>query len=181
MFGLISQVITIRLDANGTFKPKEALSILDRLSAYDIHSIEQPIKAGNWLAMSKLCRETPIPIALDEELIGIHDAESRSSLLDTIKPSYIILKPTLLGGLSASKEWIDLASNKGIGWWITSALESNIGLNAIAQFTADYEIQIPQGLGTGQLFHNNIPSPLVIKDGALHYETTNDWDLSAVD
>ena len=176
-----SKQVTIRLDANGAFKPERALEKLEQLSAYDIHSIEQPIMQGNRETMRKLCVESPIPIALDEELIGVEDASSKAELLDQIMPAYIILKPTLVGGLSASAEWIDLAESKGIGWWITSALESNIGLNAIAQFTADYPIDMAQGLGTGQLFHNNIPSPLSIKRGKLFYGGQSQWDLSILD
>ena len=154
---------------------------MERLSRYDIHSIEQPIRQGNWELMSKLCLESPIPIALDEELIGVFETHHKAELLNTIKPAYIILKPTLLGGLSASREWIELAEAKGVGWWVTSALESNIGLNAIAQFTAHYPITMPQGLGTGQLFHNNIPSPLTIRKGKLSYNKQSDWDISALD
>ena len=173
--------ITIRLDANGAFKPEEALRILDQLSKYDIHSIEQPIMASDWKAMEKVCDQSPIPIALDEELIGIHGKEIKIQLLESIKPAYIILKPTLLGGLQQSKEWIELASERSVRWWMTSALESNIGLNAIAQFTANYPIDLPQGLGTGQLFHNNIPSPLCIKKGYLNYGEEETWDLSVLD
>jgi len=173
-----SDQVTIRLDANGAFKITDAPGILNRLSAFDIHSIEQPITAGNWLAMEKLCNLSPIPIALDEELIGLHDQKYKIELLEKIRPSYIILKPTLIGGLHKSEEWIELATKLNIGWWITSALESNIGLNAIAQFTANYPTDIPQGLGTGQLYHNNIPSPLSIKRGALIHDNFANWDLS---
>jgi O-succinylbenzoate synthase len=173
--------ITIRLDANGAFKPEEALRILDQLSKYDIHSIEQPIMAGDWKAMEKICDQSPIPIALDEELTGIQRKEIKIQLLESIKPAYIILKPTLLGGLQQSKEWIELASQRSVRWWMTSALESNIGLNAIAQFTANYPIGLPQGLGTGHLFHNNIPSPLCIKKGYLNYGKDETWDLTMLD
>lgn len=176
-----SNQITIRLDANGAFHPDEVLGILDKYSKYDIHSIEQPILAGDWKAMAKICIQSPIPIALDEELIGIVEKERRIDLLRSIKPSYIILKPTLLGGLQQSKEWIELATQGSVGWWITSALESNIGLNAIAQFTADYSVELPQGLGTGQLFHNNIPSPLCIANGYLNYNPDENWDFSILD
>lgn len=176
-----SDQITIRLDANGAFHPDEAKGILDKYSKYNIHSIEQPIMAGNWNAMENICSQSPIPIALDEELIGIVGKEERAHLLQSIKPAYIILKPTLLGGLQQSKEWIGLASERSVGWWITSALESNIGLNAIAQFTANYSVDLPQGLGTGQLFHNNIPSPLCITNGFLHYDQKEKWDFSILE
>jgi len=176
-----SNQITIRLDANGAFLPDKALTILEQLSKYKIHSVEQPIGAGDWDAMRKICTESPIPIALDEELVGINGSERKSQLLDHINPAFIILKPTLVGGLKQSQEWIDLASNRGIGWWITSALESNIGLNAIAQFTANHHIDIPQGLGTGQLFSNNISSPLAIKNGTLIHDNHAGWDLSTLD
>lgn len=172
-----SEQITIRLDANGAFRPDKALGILEKLSKYDIHSIEQPIMAGDWRAMEKICVQSPIPIALDEELIGVNDLSTKIQLLETIKPQYIILKPTLLGGLKKSKEWIELASKRNIGWWVTSALESNIGLNAIAQFTANYLVDIPQGLGTGQLFNNNIASPLELTNGLLAYNPRRKWDL----
>lgn len=170
--------ITIRLDANGAFKPDKAIEYLERFSKYDIHSIEQPTMAGNWRAMEKICDKSPIPIALDEELIGVYENDQKKRLLESIKPHYIIIKPTLVGGLQQSKEWIELASERSVGWWITSALESNIGLNAIAQFTSNYPIDLPQGLGTGQLFHNNIPSPLRIIKEFLHYKKNKGWDLS---
>ncbi len=172
-----SDEITIRLDANGAFGPENAQKKLDQLAKYHIHSIEQPIMAGDWNSMGKLCFSSPIPIALDEELIGVSSKENKLNLLKQIQPQYIILKPTLLGGLQRTKEWIDLATERGIGWWITSALESNIGLNAIAQFTANYPVEIPQGLGTGQLFHNNITSPLVMENGKLRYDKSRRWDL----
>lgn len=172
--------ITIRLDANGAFKPQEALKKLDQLSKFNIHSIEQPIMAGDWESMRKICNESPIPIALDEELIGISGGELKMQLLETIKPNYIILKPTLLGGLDQSKEWIALASELGIRWWVTSALESNIGLNAIAQFVSDYPLDLPQGLGTGQLYHNNIGSPLEMDHGYLRYNANKSWDLNRI-
>ncbi|MBF9254269.1 o-succinylbenzoate synthase [Pontibacter sp. 172403-2] len=161
--------LTIRVDANGAFAPHEAYKKLERLAKYDIHSIEQPIKHGQHEQMAQLCAYTPIPVALDEELIGVQRREAKTALLESIKPQYIILKPTLLGGLAASAAWIALAEAQRIGWWVTSALESNIGLNAISQFTANYDITMPQGLGTGQLYHNNIPSPLQIRQGELWY------------
>ena len=175
-----SDQITIRLDANGAFDPAKAIGILDQLSKYDIHSIEQPIMAGNWDAMQQICNRSPIPVALDEELIGIYDEALKIQLLEYVKPDYIILKPTLLGGLSQSNEWIKMATKRDINWWITSALESNIGLNAISQFTANYPIDLPQGLGTGQLFYNNIPSPLMINNGLLSYSAKQSWDLGSL-
>lgn len=175
-----SDQITIRLDANGAFNQSNVLNRLERLSRYDVHSIEQPVMAGDWELMGKICNDSPIPIALDEELIRINGSGLRVKMLEDINPAYIILKPTLLGGLTQSAEWIDLAASKEIGWWITSALESNIGLNAIAQFVANNNIKLPQGLGTGQLFHNNINSPLSINNGNLVYGDSSCWDLSAL-
>ena len=159
--------LELRVDANGAFSFSEAPAILDQLAQLDIHSIEQPIKAGQWEEMAQLCSSTPIPIALDEELIGICDVSEKQKLLALIQPQYIILKPSLTGGFQASEEWIKAAESVGAGWWITSALESNIGLNAIAQWTATLENPLPQGLGTGQVFSNNIESPLYIKNGEL--------------
>jgi len=166
--------ITIRLDANGAFKKEDALHKLKELARYDIHSIEQPIKPG-LEEMRELCRVTPIPIALDEELIGVHGLSAKQDLLSRIQPQYIILKPTLHGGLYSCEEWIKVAEQLGIGWWITSALESNIGLNAIAQFTSRYPIQLPQGLGTGMIYNNNIESPLVVEKGLLKYDNMLFW------
>ena len=173
--------LTLRVDANGAFGIDSALDKLHRLSAYDIHSIEQPIAPGQEDAMFKLCQESPIPIALDEEIIGIKSGEEKATLLDKLRPQYIILKPTLVGGIAATREWISVSEERKIGWWITSALESNIGLNAIAQLTAEYDVRIPQGLGTGKLYHNNIPSPLTISEGMLEYGSANRWDYSYLD
>lgn len=159
--------ITLRVDANGAFDFSEAMEKLVMLSELDIHSIEQPIKQGQWGEMAILCRSTPLPIALDEELIGIHDRNEKLKLLQTIQPQYIILKPSLHGGLSGTKEWIELAEAEGIQWWITSALESNIGLDAICQLTAQYDNPLPQGLGTGSLYTNNIESDLVVENGFI--------------
>ncbi|MBJ6118045.1 o-succinylbenzoate synthase [Pontibacter sp. BT310] len=167
--------LTIRVDANGAFAPDEAFKKLERLAKYNIHSIEQPIKQGQWKAMEELCAYTPVPIALDEELIGVQAPDKQAELLETINPQYIILKPTLVGGLKASADWIELAEKRSIGWWMTSALESNIGLNAISQFTANYSLTMPQGLGTGQLYHNNIASPLQIEQGKLWYREKQEW------
>ena len=162
--------VELRLDANGAFKYEEALYKLELLSQYAIHSIEQPIRQGQWAYMAELCRESPLPIALDEELIGVNDPEMKSHMLNIIKPRYIILKPSLHGGMMGCREWIEIAKQQGIGSWITSALESNIGLNAIAQFASDVygpHIRMPQGLGTGQLFTDNIPMPLEIRGDQL--------------
>ena len=167
--------LTLRVDANGAFTPQEAFKKLERLAKYDIHSIEQPIKQGQPDEMAQLCAYSPVPIALDEELIGLQGAEEKEELLDKIKPQYIILKPTLVGGLAATSDWIHMATQRSIGWWMTSALESNIGLNAISQFTAQYDITLPQGLGTGQLYHNNIASPLQIEQGELWYAKDKAW------
>lgn len=162
--------VELRLDANGAFPYEEALYKLELLSQYAIHSIEQPIKAQQWALMAELCRESPLSIALDEELIGVNDPEMKHHMLNIIKPRYIILKPSLHGGMQGCREWIKTARDMGIGSWITSALESNIGLNAIAQFAADVygdHITMPQGLGTGQLFTDNIPMPLEIRGDKL--------------
>lgn len=165
-----AQVLELRVDANGGFTPAEAKIVLQELSELEIHSIEQPIKAGNILEMTKLCAETPTPIALDEELIGVINFEDKKALLEKIKPQYIILKPALVGGFSGTDEWISLAENLGIAWWITSALESNIGLNAIAQYTFTKNNKMPQGLGTGALFTNNFTSVLDLKGDQLSFK-----------
>jgi len=162
--------IELRVDANGAFSPEQAKIVLQELAELEIHSIEQPIEAGNWKAMTELCKNTPTPIALDEELIGVLNIESKKELLKEIKPQFIILKPSLIGGFSGTDEWIDLAEKQNIGWWITSALESNIGLNAIAQYTYTKKSPMPQGLGTGGLFTNNFETPLVLKGENLWFE-----------
>ncbi|MDN5214210.1 o-succinylbenzoate synthase [Fulvivirgaceae bacterium BMA12] len=167
--------ITLRVDANGAFTAAEAPDKLRRLAALDIHSIEQPIQAGQLMAMGDLCQQQILPIALDEELIGISGRKDKLNLLEAIRPQYIILKPTLLGGFLSTMEWIEVAALLGIGWWITSALESNIGLNAICQFTAQYPVQLPQGLGTGQLYTNNIESPLEVRRGQIFYNLEQQW------
>lgn len=173
-----SKDIELRVDANGAFLPSEALEKLKMLSEFQIHSIEQPIKQGQWQDMAKLCEETPLPIALDEELIGIFNVTKKQELLQTINPQYIILKPSLVGGFLGSKQWINFANNQEIGWWITSALESNIGLNAIAQWTYTLESKLPQGLGTGSLFTNNFDSPLQVKNGTLQYNNNKNWNFN---
>jgi len=172
--------LEIRLDANGAWNPREALEILEKFSGYGIHSVEQPLRAGQWEEMAKVCQTSPIPVALDEELIGVENPADQKALLDQVQPSYVILKPSLLGGTSAAGEWVRIAEKLGIGWWVTSALESNIGLNAIAQWTATRETEMPQGLGTGKLFSNNIPSPLEIRDGELHSDPGKKWDTSQI-
>ncbi|MEO5649982.1 MAG: o-succinylbenzoate synthase [Ginsengibacter sp.] len=172
-----SQEIELRVDANGAFTTKEALEKLKRLSAFDIHSIEQPIQAGQIQEMAALIEESPIPIALDEELIGVTDKNAKQQLLEILHPPYIILKPTLAGGFSGSEEWIQLIEQQDGHWWITSALESNIGLNAIAQFTFIKNNPLPQGLGTGQLYSNNFNSPLKIHKGKLFFDKKISWNL----
>lgn len=176
--------IQLRVDANGAFTPAEAPSKLQQLQALGIHSIEQPIRAGHWQQMAHLCATSPIPIALDEELIGLYSREAKAAMLDTIRPAYLVLKPTLHGGFSGCEEWIALARERGIGYWVTSALESNVGLNAIAQWTAHllhtesrqpsstaHPTQTYQGLGTGQLFVDNIPCPqLQLQGDKLWYK-----------
>lgn len=163
--------LEIRLDANGGFTPENAPARLERLAAFRPHSIEQPVRQGQWEEMGKLCRESPIPIALDEELIGVHETARKEALLDAIRPAYVILKPSLHGGMKGCDEWIALASSRGIGHWATSALESNIGLNAIAHWCATRDPAMPQGLGTGQLFTDNMEGyPLSIRRCALHFD-----------
>jgi o-succinylbenzoate synthase len=174
------QDLEIRLDANGAWEKEEAAGKLKTLSEYEIHSVEQPIKAAQWESMAEICSTSPIPVALDEELIGIGDPGQQHKLLEQTRPAFIILKPSLVGGIRASGEWIRIAEKLGIGWWVTSALESNIGLNAIAQWTATLETNLPQGLGTGKLFSNNIPSPLEIRDGELFYNPAVEWDTSSI-
>ena len=165
-----ADAIVLRIDANGAFKTEEVLEKLNRLADLDIHSIEQPIAAGNRDKMAQLCDETPIPVALDEELTGISEREEKERLLDRIRPQYLVLKPSLHGGLSGCEEWIELAQQRSIGWWITSYLESNIGLNAIAQWTSTHQVTMHQGLGTGLLFTNNIESPLEIRGEELWFD-----------
>ena len=160
--------IELRVDANGAFSPADVLDKLERLSKFQLHSIEQPIKAGQWEEIAKICRTTPLPIALDEELIGVVGKAQKSALLETIQPQYIILKPSLHGGILGTSEWIQLANKKLIPWWMTSALESNVGLNCIVQFASTFENKLPQGLGTGGLFENNTASKLFIDQGYIY-------------
>mgnify|MGYP001049553319 CR=1 FL=1 len=171
-----AEQLTLRVDANGAFKPDEALEKLKRLNEFELHSIEQPIRPNQLASMRQLCEQSPVPIALDEELIGKFSLSEKERLLDVIKPPYIILKPTLVGGFLATQEWIDLAKKRKIGWWMTSALESNIGLNAIAQFTAEYDTKNFHGLGTGSLYHNNVESPLAIVKDRLSYQPRKYWE-----
>ena len=173
-----AKTIEIRVDANGGFSPEEALSKLNQLHKFDLHSIEQPIRQHQIAEMKRLCQETPFPIALDEELIGVFSLEHKEELLHKIKPQYIILKPSLVGGFQGTHEWISLAEKHNIGWWITSALESNIGLNAIAQFTFTLQSHLPQGLGTGGLYTNNFDSPLEVKEGQLWYNSDLNWSIN---
>ena len=173
-----SNTMEIRVDANGGFSPEEALSKLNELHQFDLHSIEQPIKQHQIAEMKKLCQQTPVPIALDEELIGVFSLDDKERLLQEIKPQYIILKPSLVGGFQGTQEWIAVAEKYNIGWWITSALESNIGLNAIAQFTFALQSALPQGLGTGGLYTNNFDSPLEVKEGQLWYNSDLKWAIN---
>lgn len=170
--------LEIRVDANGAFAMDTALEKLKRLSDLNLHSIEQPIAVNQWNEMAQLVAESPLDIALDEELIGLTSSEQKQQMLSQIKPQYIILKPSLIGGFDRSDQWIDWAENLGIGWWVTSALESNVGLNAIAQYTATKSISMPQGLGTGSLYLNNIPAPLWVQKAKLHYDLNQQWSFN---
>lgn len=169
--------LTLRLDANGAFTPDNAMERLERLANFDVHSIEQPIRAGQLDKMSYICENSPIPVALDEELIGISDITEMRRLLYFTSPQFIVLKPTLCGGLSGADAWIHVAREKGIGWWVTSALESNIGLNALAQWTAALDTDMPQGLGTGELYTDNITSPLRLTGDTLHIDPEGSWEI----
>jgi o-succinylbenzoate synthase len=171
--------LELRVDANGAFNPNDALKKLSLLGELNIHSIEQPIQPGQWDAMAELCQFSPVPIALDEELIGIYGA-AQVQLLDTIKPQYLILKPSLLGGIEACEKWIALAEARNIGWWVTSMLESNLGLNTIAQWTYTLNNPMPQGLGTGQLYKNNLPSPMYLNGEYIKYNPAEEWDLGVI-
>lgn len=176
-----AEQIEIRVDANGAFALHEALDKLNQLNQFHLHSIEQPIKKGNIEAMKILCEVTPFPIALDEELIGVFSFEEKEKLLQKIKPQYIILKPSFIGGFKGTQEWITLADKYNIGWWITSALESNIGLNTIAQWTFLQDSNMPQGLGTGALYTNNFDCPLEVSKGQLWYNGAKNWDSGFLD
>lgn len=176
-----SEEIEIRVDANGGFTPAEAPEKLKRLAGLDLHSIEQPIKQGQFEEMAYLCRNSPLPIALDEELIGVTGVTEKGKLIQTIKPHYVIFKPSLIGGYRGTREWIALCDEYNIGWWITSALESNVGLNAIAQFTYDLKSEMPQGLGTGGLYTNNFDSPLEVREGQLWYTPQKEWNFNLLE
>ena len=173
-----AKTIEIRVDANGAFGFNKALDKLNQLSEFELHSIEQPIPKSHTDNMAKLCKSAPFPIALDEELIGVFGIENKKELLTKIQPQYIILKPSLVGGFKGTLEWISIAESLNIGWWITSALESNIGLNAITQFTFTLNNPMPQGLGTGGLYTNNFDCPLEIENGHIQYNPAKNWDIS---
>lgn len=172
------KTIEIRVDANGAFDENEALHKINQITGFKLHSIEQPIKKNHTDTMSVLCKNTKIPIALDEELIGVFAKEDKERLLQKIKPQYIVLKPSFIGGFRGTLEWISIAEKLNIGWWITSALESNVGLNAIAQFTFLQNNLMPQGLGTGSLYTNNFDSPLTVSNGQLWYDKNKGWDFN---
>lgn len=175
------KMIEIRVDANGAFDKNEALYKINQITGFKLHSIEQPIKKNQHDMMSVLCKNTKIPIALDEELIGVFLKAEKENLLQKIQPQYIILKPSFIGGFRGTLEWISIAEKLNIGWWITSALESNIGLNAIAQFTFLQNNLIPQGLGTGSLYTNNFDCPLTVSNGNLWYDKNKDWQIDLND
>lgn len=172
--------LELRVDANGAFSTDTALEQLRELNRFELHSIEQPVKVNQWDLMEELCAKSKLAIALDEELIGVSPSGAGDRMLRKIKPAYIILKPSLVGGFTRCNQWIQAAQHNRIDYWITSALESNIGLSAIAQYTSTLPITIPQGLGTGQLYTNNIPSPLQIRGGYLHYSADTLWDMTQV-
>lgn len=172
-----ADTVQLRVDANGAFTKEEAEQKLQELRDLEIHSIEQPIKAGKWDDMAELCKEGAIPVGLDEELIGVNEPEQKRELIEKVRPQYLILKPSLVGGFKGGSEWLDLAHEFGIGWWMTSALESNIGLNAIAQWCYKFKNPLYQGLGTGELFLENVGSPLKVENGALWYDPEQEWDL----
>ena len=176
-----ADVVEIRVDANGAFTPQNVMSRLEALSQYSIHSIEQPIKQGQWEEMARVCRNSPLPVALDEELIGIDNPMMMMELIKTIRPHYLVLKPSLVGGFSGATTWLKMAAQFNIGAWITSALESNIGLNALAQWVATLQPKIPQGLGTGRLFSNNIQSPLEQTGETVSYNPQLKWEIPPMD
>ncbi|MDX1522151.1 MAG: enolase C-terminal domain-like protein, partial [Anaerolineae bacterium] len=173
-----AEQIELRLDANGAFTPDNALARLEQLALFGVFALEQPLKPGQPEALADVCRHSPIPIALDEELIGIGTLAEKERLLETVRPQHLVLKPSLIGGFSAAEEWIALADHFGIGWWVNSMLESNIGLSAICQWASSLPGQFTHGLGTGQLFTNNISGPLQLRGPALWYNPNVAWDLS---
>jgi o-succinylbenzoate synthase len=170
--------ITLRVDANGAFNARNAMDVLQRLADLQVESIEQPVAPGLYEVMAELCERSPIPLALDEDLIGLNTRDAKADLLENVKPQHIVIKPSLVGGWAAAEEWIALAKARNIGWWITSALESSVGLNAVAQWTATLDTLVAQGLGTGSVYADNIPSPLLAAKGELRYRPEVDWDLS---
>ncbi len=175
-----AKTIEIRVDANGAFDLNNALDKLNQLTGYELHSIEQPIAVKQHDRMAELCKITPLPIALDEELIGVFSLPEKRQLIQKINPQFIILKPSLIGGFRGAQEWIDLAEELNIGWWVTSALESNVGLNAITQWTFTLQNPMPQGLGTGGLYTNNVSCPLVIENGRIHYRKALEWKTDLI-
>ena len=172
--------LQLRVDANGAFAPGEALVKMEQLDELRVHSIEQPIAKGQWEYMARLCQQSPLPVALDEELIGVHDRAPQIEMLERIKPRFLILKPSLLGGFAACEQWIELAEERGIAWWVTSALESNYGLSAIAQWNYTLHNSMASGLGTGSLFTNNFPAPLHMVRGTVAYNPESQWNLSGL-
>ncbi|HEY9185273.1 MAG TPA: o-succinylbenzoate synthase [Salegentibacter sp.] len=173
-----SEEIELRVDANGAFSAEDALEKLKLLSDFQLHSIEQPIKQGQWEEMANLCAKTPLPIALDEELIGIFDRKEKEKMLEVINPQYLIFKPSLIGGFKGTQQWIDLTEKQKTDWWVTSALESNVGLSCISQWTYTKNTKMPQGLGTGSLYTNNFESPLEVNQGQIHYNPRQKWDFN---
>jgi L-alanine-DL-glutamate epimerase-like enolase superfamily enzyme len=175
------EVIELRVDANGAFDLKTAYKVMESLQEIGVHSIEQPLPVQSISDLATLCADAPIPVALDESLIGCLTIAQKEHLLDTVNPQYIILKPSFIGGFKGSDQWIQLANSRGIGWWVTSALESNIGLNAIAQWVFLKNTILPQGLGTGSLYTNNIPAPLKVQKGTLAYDSKALWNTKIID
>lgn len=167
--------LEIRADANGAFTPQNCMKRLERLAAFGLHSLEQPIRAGQPETMAAVCAASPVPIALDEELIGCRTLEESIALVKEISPAYLVLKPALCGGFRGADNYIFAADMCGIGWWATSALESDIGLYAIARWLSHKNIVMPQGLGTGQLYHNNIPSPLYMCNASICCDPYGSW------
>lgn len=172
-----AEELTLRVDANGAFNNRNVMPVLDRLAGLGVESIEQPVGAGLYEVMAEVCANSPVPVALDEDLTGLHTGGAKQDLLDNVRPRYIVIKPSLVGGWAAAEEWIELAEARNIGWWITSALESSIGLNAIAQWTATLDVRRPQGLGTGSVYLDNIPSPIRVNAAELEYRPEMAWDL----
>ncbi len=175
-----AKAITLRVDANGAFDARTAPEVLKRLAELEVESIEQPVPPGLYEVMEELCATSPLPIALDEDLIGLNTRDAKADLLDAVRPRYIVIKPSMVGGWASAEEWIALARSRSIGWWITSALESSIGLNAVAQWTATLDVDRAQGLGTGGVYVDNIPAPLEAVRGELRFRPEREWDLSRI-